>query len=207
MGAQLSRQLVCAAVVFGALHESAAFTSVSGATRALRPRRLAAARRATPSMATEAAPAPAFRDLTDRLPDCPETKWNAEDIDLTTARAGDDLPETILEWEASAADNAAGAAYFAENSDDIKAKMQKHGCVWFRGFDLMKDSAGFRGFYEALGDWAEPCLDPIHTSGLRSFADQQNAVYEEVNKKSLSRHYIGLHNEVRERAAIFDSRL
>jgi hypothetical protein len=57
----------------------------------------------------------------------------------------------------------------------------------------MKTEAGFRDFYEAVG--LDPCLDPIHTSGLRSFASQEDAIYEEVNKESLSQHYIGLHQE------------
>ena len=57
----------------------------------------------------------------------------------------------------------------------------------------MKTEQGFRQFYEAVG--LDPCLDPIHTSGLRSFASQEDAIYEEVNKESLSRHYIGLHQE------------
>ena len=57
----------------------------------------------------------------------------------------------------------------------------------------MKTEAGFREFYEAVG--LDPCLDPIHTSGLRSFASQEDAIYEEVNKQSLSQHYIGLHQE------------
>ena len=41
----------------------------------------------------------------------------------------------------------------------------------------------------------DPCLDPIHTSGLRKFASQKDGLYEEVNKQSLSQHYIGLHQE------------
>ena len=43
------------------------------------------------------------------------------------------------------------------------------------------------------------CLDPIHSSGLRKFLSENDAVYEEVNKQSLSRHYIGLHQEMTER--------
>ena len=26
--------------------------------------------------------------------------------------------------------------------------LQEHGCIWFRGFDLMKDPEGFRSFYD-----------------------------------------------------------
>merc|ERR1719472_447307 len=71
--------------------------------------------------------------------------------------------------------------------------MQKHGTVWFRNFDLMKTPDGFRAMWEAIG--LETCLDPIHTSGLRKFLSKNDALYEEVNKQSLAKHYIGLHNE------------
>jgi len=47
--------------------------------------------------------------------------------------------------------------------------------------------------HEALG--LDPCLDPLHSSGLRKFASERDALYEEVNKPSLRQHYIGLHNE------------
>merc|ERR1719356_1235245 len=47
--------------------------------------------------------------------------------------------------------------------------------------------------HESLG--LDPCLDPLHSSGLRKFASERDALYEEVNKPSLRKHYIGLHNE------------
>jgi hypothetical protein len=47
--------------------------------------------------------------------------------------------------------------------------------------------------YEALG--FDPCLDPLHSSGLRKFSSERDALYEEVNKPSLRGHYIGLHCE------------
>ena len=74
--------------------------------------------------------------------------------------------------------------------------MQKHGTVWFRNFDLMKTPEGFRAMWEAIGPRR---LDPIHTSGLRKFLSKSVRVYEEVNKQSLSKHYIGLHNESSEK--------
>merc|ERR1719160_774125 len=40
-----------------------------------------------------------------------------------------------------------------------------------------------------------PCLDPIHSSGLRKFLSKHDGIYEEVNKQALAKHYIGLHNE------------
>ena len=76
--------------------------------------------------------------------------------------------------------------------------LEKHGTIWFREFDLMKDEEGFRRMWELDMD---PCLDPLHSSGLRKFLAKTDAVYEEVNKQSLSKHYIGLHNESTNKAA------
>ena len=93
-----------------------------------------------------------------------------------------------------------GVEYFRENSEQILADLKTHGCLWFRGFDLMKDEAGFRDWYEAVG--LDPCLDPIHSSGLRKFLSKKDAMYEEVNKQSLRGHYIGLHNESTDQSGI-----
>jgi hypothetical protein len=43
----------------------------------------------------------------------------------------------------------------------------------------MKGVAGHREMYEALE--LEPCLDPLHSSGLRKFASERDALYEEVS--------------------------
>merc|ERR1719198_171689 len=75
----------------------------------------------------------------------------------------------------------------------IRKELLKYGAIWFRGFDLMKSVAGHREMYEALG--MDPCLDPLHSSGLRKFTSERDALYEEVNKPSLRGHYIGLHCE------------
>lgn len=102
-------------------------------------------------------------------------------------------PHCPLEMRASDADNQAGAAYFAQNREQIRQDLLKHGAIWLRGFDLMKSVSGFREMHEALG--LDPCLDPLHSSGLRKFASERDALYEEVNKPSLRQHYIGLHCE------------
>ena len=203
MGSALSRQVVCV-VVLCVVQRGSAFAPTSSPLRGAAPLRARAGPRAGRLVArmvtVDAPPVGAFPDLTDALPDCPPTVWNAEGIDLGAELAAgvEGLPTCPLEWNAEG-DKAAGAEYFAERSAEIQERLREHGCVWFRGFDLMKDTKGFRSFYEALGDWAEPCLDPIHTSGLRAFADAPNGVYMEVNKQSLSRHYIGLHNESTEK--------
>lgn len=88
------------------------------------------------------------------------------------------VPHCPLEVRASDKDNAKGAAYFSDNADKLKADLLKYGAIWFRGFDLMKSVKGHREMYEAMG--LDPCLDPLHSSGLRKFASERDALYEEV---------------------------
>jgi hypothetical protein len=103
------------------------------------------------------------------------------------------MPHCPTELRATAEDNAMGAEYFSKNKDMIREELLKYGAVWVRGFDLMKSVKGYREMYEAIG--LEPCLDPLHSSGLRKFTSERDAMYEEVNKASLRGHYIGLHCE------------
>lgn len=126
--------------------------------------------------------------------ECPLTRWDSEGIDVVKAQQmAKKVPHCPLEVRASDKDNAKGAAYFSDNADKLKADLLKYGAIWFRGFDLMKSVKGHREMYEAMG--LDPCLDPLHSSGLRKFASERDALYEEVNKPSLRGHYIGLHCE------------
>merc|ERR1719329_252578 len=130
------------------------------------------------------------------LPDCPTTKWSSEGIDIRGEQAkcqSDGIPESLMTISATAEDNAKGLDYFVENKEMILNHMNKNGAVLFKNFDMSKDPEGFRRVWETLG--LAPCLDPIHSSGLRSFLSARDGVYEEVNKQSLAGHYIGLHNE------------
>ncbi|KAJ1456452.1 hypothetical protein M885DRAFT_173914 [Pelagophyceae sp. CCMP2097] len=150
------------------------------------PRSVKTVLNAAPVAEAPAAPA----DLTNRIPDCPVTAWNDEGLDLAAERNKDFATKTCpLEWQAAKGDE--GVDYFKAHQDEIHARLLEHGCIWFRGFDLMKKEGGFRSMYEAID--LDPCLDPIHTSGLRKFASQSDAIYDEVNKPSLAQHYIGLH--------------
>ncbi len=89
------------------------------------------------------------------------------------------VPHCPLEVRASDADNSKGTEYFAENKEKIQADLLKYGAIWFRGFDLMKSVKGHREMHEALG--LEHCLDPLHSSGLRKFTSERDALYEEVS--------------------------
>merc|ERR1712238_170781 len=79
------------------------------------------------------------------------------------------------------------------NKEMIRKELLTCGAIWFRGFDLMKSVQGYRDMHEAIE--LQPCLDPLHSSGLRKFSSERDALYEEVNKPSLRGHYIGLHSE------------
>jgi len=126
--------------------------------------------------------------------ECPLTRWSSEGIDIKAAqREAAKQPHCPLEMRATDKDNQMGADYFAQNKDAIRADLLKYGAIWLRGFDLMKSVKGFRQMHESLG--LDPCLDPLHSSGLRKFASERDALYEEVNKPSLRGHYIGLHCE------------
>mmetsp|Transcript_30438 Transcript_30438/g.63554 ORF Transcript_30438/g.63554 Transcript_30438/m.63554 type:complete len:457 (-) Transcript_30438:278-1648(-) len=126
--------------------------------------------------------------------ECPLTRWNPDNIDIKKAqREAAKAPGCPKELRASAKDNEMGMEYFRQNKDTIRADLLKHGAVWLRGFDLMQSVKGFREMHEALG--LDPCLDPLHSSGLRKFTSERDALYEEVNKPSLRGHYIGLHCE------------
>mmetsp|Transcript_5525 Transcript_5525/g.8035 ORF Transcript_5525/g.8035 Transcript_5525/m.8035 type:complete len:458 (+) Transcript_5525:268-1641(+) len=126
--------------------------------------------------------------------ECPLTRWDSEGIDVVKAqREAAKMPHCPLEVRATDADNAMGAAYFEKNRDKLRANLLKYGAIWFRGFDLMQSVNGYREMHEAMG--MDPCLDPLHSSGLRKFASERDALYEEVNKPSLRGHYIGLHCE------------
>jgi hypothetical protein len=132
------------------------------------------------------------------LPECPLTRWNSEvssieEVQAEARKAVESRGEFPFQLHASDEANAKGLNFFKENREEIIAKMKKHGAVWFRGFEITKDIAGYRAAWEALG--LLPCLDPIHSSGLRKFASERDGVYEEVNKPALRQHYIGLHQE------------
>jgi hypothetical protein len=137
-----------------------------------------------------------LENLEGKIPDCPNTIWNAGNIDLAAEQAkyrAEGIPDSPHFIDADPTTNAMGLAYFEVNKAEIMDRMRKHGAVLLRGFDVTKTPEGFRAAWQAMG--LNPCLDPIHNSGLRSMLSKKDAVYEEVNKQSLCQHYIGLHNE------------
>lgn len=98
--------------------------------------------------------------------------------ELSAKTLGLDTPEAQLEWART-------------NAMDLKRKMQDHGAVVFRDFELMKSQEGFQQFYGALG--MKVCLDPLHSVSARPTVDGQknSPVYEAVNKESRKNFFIG----------------
>ena len=146
---------------------------------------------APPKVDADEAAKASFDTSIDTIPKCPLTKWDADGIDLSKlSQSTRTLP---IELKYDAATMGSEEAYIASRRDELLEQLTAGGAIWFRGFDLMKDTDGFREFWESLD--LDPCLDPIHSSGLRKFSSERDALYEEVNKPSLRVHYIGLHCE------------
>jgi hypothetical protein len=82
-------------------------------------------------------------------------------------------------------------AYFKEHAMELKQKMEDHGAVVLRGFDLMKTQDGFQEFYSLLG--MKVCQDPLQSVSARPTADgkKDSPVYEAVNKESRKNFFIG----------------
>jgi len=133
-------------------------------------------------------------DLSGKLPDCPSTIWKADGIDvgnLPPIQAT--APYVIDAAKLGEALKGAEQEYFAAEQKKIMNTLHEHGAILFKNFESTKNAEGFRNFFEAME--LNPCLDPIHTSGLRDMVEKKDGVYEAVNKPSLSQHFVGLHNE------------
>jgi hypothetical protein len=189
--------------IAGSGHRVGSHSTMMGATATI-PERTIPGAGVKPDWANKATPKANFAASNLEVPDltglveCPLTRWDSQVKSVEAAQ--EEAREAVktrgafpLEIEATEQDNAKGAEYFKENKDKIIEGMKKHGAVWLRGFELTKDFKGYRQFWEELG--LMPCLDPIHSSGLRKFASERDALYEEVNKPALRQHYIGLHQE------------
>jgi len=131
-------------------------------------------------------------------PPSPLTVWGEKISDIRALQEEmrkEEFPEFGPELSASdlgiAGDKAAQLAYFKENAMELKQKMQDHGAIIFRGFDLMKEQDGFQLFYNALE--MKICQDPLQSVSARPTADgkKDSPVYEAVNKESRKNFFIG----------------
>jgi alpha-ketoglutarate-dependent taurine dioxygenase len=136
-------------------------------------------------------------------PPSPLTAWGETISDIKKAQAEfkkEKLPEFAPEISSAdlgiaSDDKEAQLKYFEENALEIKKKMEVHGAVIFRNFDLMKEQEGFQKFYNAIG--MKVCQDPLQSVSARPTADgkKDSPVYEAVNKESRKNFFIGMHNE------------
>jgi hypothetical protein len=132
-------------------------------------------------------------------PPSPLTQWGepiSEIRSLQQEFRKQQLPDFGREISAKALgiasdDKEAQLNYFKENAMDIKRKLQDHGALIFRDFDLMKDQAGFQAFYNAIE--MKICSDPLKAVSARPTADgsKDSPVYEAVNKESRKNFFIG----------------
>jgi len=131
-----------------------------------------------------------FDTSIDEIPKCPITRWDSDNIDLSSVTA----PARTLPHKVPAS-VAAGdeEAYFVANREAILAQLTESGAIWFQGFKLMSTTDGFQRFYELLQ--LSPCQDPLASVGARAVVSKKGAMYEAVNKPSRSKFFVGMHNE------------
>jgi hypothetical protein len=132
-------------------------------------------------------------------PMSPLTQWgskiqNIRELQQEMRKA--DIPEHGIELSSAdvglASDDVEGQLeYIKNNKMELKQKMQDHGAVIFRNFDLMKEQEGFQAFYNALE--MKICQDPLISVSARPTADgsKDSPVYEAVNKESRKNFFIG----------------
>ena len=131
-------------------------------------------------------------------PMSPLTQWGDKISDIRQVQQAmrkQKLPEFAPEISAKSlgleGNTDAQLEYFKDNAMELKKKMERHGAVVFRGFDLMKSQDGFQQFYKAVG--MKTCLDPLHSVSARPTVDgnKNSPVYEAVNKESRKNFFIG----------------
>lgn len=151
-----------------------------------------------PLYSTAAAAAAAAAEEVESPPLSPLTLWGDRIANIRELQAElrkQNLPEFAPEIHAKdlglEGNTAAQLQYMREHAMELKEKMQQHGCVVFRGFDLMKTQDGFQEFYKAIG--MKTCLDPLHSVSARPTVDgkKNSPVYEAVNKESRKNFFIG----------------
>jgi hypothetical protein len=143
--------------------------------------------------------APLQASVNIQTPPSPLTAWGnpISDIRKLQQRAKkQSLPEFATELSPTdvgitSDDTNAQLVYFRDHAMEIKKKMQDHGAIVLRGFDLMKTQEGFQEFYKAVG--LRVCQDPLQSVSARPTADgkKDSPVYEAVNKESRKNFFIG----------------
>mmetsp|Transcript_22229 Transcript_22229/g.39378 ORF Transcript_22229/g.39378 Transcript_22229/m.39378 type:complete len:457 (+) Transcript_22229:38-1408(+) len=132
------------------------------------------------------------------LAPCPFTVWGSKDIDIDAVQKDSAaLPDFPFQISASELGLSADAEkeYIQSHKDEILASLTKHGAVVLRNFQLTKTPQGFRDMWEN-GLNLSPCQDPLQSVAARTTVSQKDGVFEAVNKPSLNRYFVGMHNEM-----------
>lgn len=127
---------------------------------------------------------------------CPLTIWGSDQIDVIEEQnilKATELPEFPL-FVDKPADVTDEKEYFVQNKEMLLQKVELHGAVVLRGFEITKEPTGFETMWKSIG--MEACLDPLHSVAGRPVVSGKNAVYEAVNKPSRAKFYVGMHNEM-----------
>eukprot|EP00468_Gymnochlora_sp_CCMP2014_P011499 CAMPEP_0167749360 /NCGR_PEP_ID=MMETSP0110_2-20121227/5361_1 /TAXON_ID=629695 /ORGANISM="Gymnochlora sp., Strain CCMP2014" /LENGTH=447 /DNA_ID=CAMNT_0007634499 /DNA_START=80 /DNA_END=1420 /DNA_ORIENTATION=- len=131
------------------------------------------------------------------LAPCPFTMWGNKDIDIDAVQGeSQSLPAFPYEINAKeAVGDMNEKEYFQTHKQEIMDKLKTHGAVVLRNFDLTKTPQGFRDMWEN-GLTLSPCQDPLQSVAARQTVSQKDGVFEAVNKPSLNKYFVGMHNEM-----------
>jgi hypothetical protein len=157
---------------------------------------------AAPTALTPAATTAATAATLTPSPLAPLTIWGQAITDIRALQRENSrllLPEFAPELSAikdcglEAGDVPGQLLYVRNHATELLQRMQTHGAIVFRDFDLMKTSEGFQEFYKAVG--LKVCLDPLHSVSARPTVNgnKNSPVYEAVNKESRKNFFIGMY--------------
>lgn len=123
---------------------------------------------------------------------CPTTRWDASGVIKHLPPRSTNFLQQVP--APNVASEAAEYTWLQQQADGCMETLSSAGALYFQGFALPTTKPGFRRFCEALG--LKPCADPLASIGVRSLLSPDNGVYEAVNAESLSKTFIGVHNDV-----------
>ena len=138
-----------------------------------------------------------FNLLNVALVPCPLTQWDVVDV-LTAPRSSRSLSFLQPVHRPYDVDTENGEIeWIRHNGQLLMETLHSCGALHFRGFASPKTTIGFRQFCEALP--LIPCKDPLTSVGVRGALG--DGVYKAVDSESLSKTFIGLHNDATYRLA------
>jgi hypothetical protein len=139
----------------------------------------------------------AFNLLMIALAPCPTTRWDVTDV-LTAPRSSRRMSFLQSVHRPNDVDTEDGEIeWIRQNGQLLMETLHSCGAIHFRGFASPRTTIGLRQFCEALP--LIPCKDPLTSVGVRGALG--DGVYRAVDSESLSKTFIGLHNDATYRLA------